>query len=186
MLSGIRCHAGRNIPMFSSATVIFRVGMLYWYYCVHMCAPLDRILNQTNPLNITKFSFLKIYVNIILPYRPVYHNVAGGFRFWHQCSRGLCSSGVWHRVTGWPVPDGSRQPGGLIFQGRKIKRRTEVCSTGLPSIEDVTTTLYWNVDHKSPSDANIFFSFLHVFQSNCQPLLSNFPVMLHVKNVTSL
>lgn len=110
----------QNIPVFSSATVIFGAGRLYLYYCVHKSAPLDRILKQTNPLNIT-FSFLKIYVNIILPYRPEHHNVAGGFRFWQRCGRGLRSSvrPMWHQVTGWSVPYVSRQPGGLIFHGQK-------------------------------------------------------------------
>lgn len=112
----------QNISVFSSATVIFRVGRLHLYYCVHKSAPLDRILKQTNPLNIITYSFLKIYVNIILPYRPVHHNVAGGFRFLQRCSRGLRSAvrPMWHQVTGWSVPYVSRQPGGLIFQGQKM------------------------------------------------------------------
>jgi hypothetical protein len=52
---------------------------VYSYHCVHKSAPLDPILSQTNPLNITKSFFFKINVNVILPHRLVHDKVVRGF-----------------------------------------------------------------------------------------------------------
>ena len=64
------------------------------YHCVHKSAPLDPILSQTNPLNITKSFFLKIYVNVILPQRLVRDKVVRGFRLSQRFSWDLLSSGI--------------------------------------------------------------------------------------------
>jgi hypothetical protein len=39
-----------------------------FYYCIHKCLPPVPILNQLDPIHVPMFHFLKIYLNIILPW----------------------------------------------------------------------------------------------------------------------
>jgi len=46
------------------------------------------------------------------------------FRRSHRCSSGLCFSWIWRVITGWLVPDVSKQHDGLIFEDKTQDHHT--------------------------------------------------------------